>query len=165
MSRIALAGLLLAASLATAAADNSATPSNVVADYHPSLGDLMTMAVQPRHAKLALAARRGNWVYAAYELSELRNALARVGRTVPVYRSADMPALIDALTRAPLAALEQAIQAQDAHAFDAGYAQLTAACNACHASQEHAMVVIRTPRADAYPDQDFAPPRHTNAGR
>jgi len=69
-----------------------------VPDYHPSMGDLMTMAVQPRHIKLALAGREKNWKYAEYELSELRNAFTRIGRTIPVYRTADVPALIGALT-------------------------------------------------------------------
>ena len=142
----------------------SAAPSPVP-DYHPSVGDLMTMAVQPRHTKLALAGRRRNWEYAAYELNELRNALTRVGRTIPVYRSADMPVILDAMTREPLAAVERAIHDKDASAFEAAYAQLTAACNACHLSQEHAMVVIRVPREDTYPDQDFAPRKGNDAGR
>src|SRR5947209_18290221 len=80
-------------------------------EYHPSLGDLMTMAVQPRHIKLGLAGQRRNWAYAAYELSELRNAFGRVGRTVPVYRDVDLPSLITALTAAPLDAVDQAIRA------------------------------------------------------
>ena len=40
--------------------------------HRPGLGDLMTMTVQPRHIKLALAGRQKNWVYAAYELHELQ---------------------------------------------------------------------------------------------
>src|SRR5665213_4148023 len=46
-------------------------------DYHPSLGDLMTMAVQPRHTKLGIAGRERDWAYVTYESSELRNAPAR----------------------------------------------------------------------------------------
>jgi hypothetical protein len=34
----------------------------------------MTMTVQPRHTKLGLAGREGNWPYAAYELHELQEA-------------------------------------------------------------------------------------------
>lgn len=130
-----------------------------VPDYHPSLGDLMTMAVQPRHIKLGLAGREKNWKYAEYELSELRNALTRAGRTIPVYRTADMPALIGALTAEPLKAVEEAIRANDAARFKAAYGQLTQACNACHLSQEHPMVVIRVPDERFYPDQDFRLPR------
>jgi hypothetical protein len=137
-----------------------ATPAATPApDYHPSLGDLMTMAVQPRHTKLGLAGRASNWPYAQYELSELRNAFARVARTIPIYRNIDMAAVIGALTTEPLNAVEQAIHAQDARQFKAAYAGLTTACNACHLSQDHAPIVIRVPVTNPYPDQDFRGPR------
>jgi hypothetical protein len=137
---------------------SSAPPANPTPDYHPSLGDLMTMAVQPRHTKLGLAGQEGNWPYAQYELSELRNAFARVGRTIPIYRNIDFAAITGALTTEPLKAVEQAIQAKDAGQFKAAYAQLTTACNACHLSQDHAPVVIRVPATNPYPDQDFRKP-------
>lgn len=34
---------------------SSAPSVTPMPDYHPSLGDLMTMAIQPRHTKLGLA--------------------------------------------------------------------------------------------------------------
>jgi hypothetical protein len=125
-------------------------------DYHPSLGDLMTMAIQPRHTKLGLAGQHKNWSYAAYELSELRNAFARIARTIPIYRNADMTALLEAMTREPLTAVEQAIHAADVNRFNIAYERLTAVCNGCHRSQDHPMVVIKIPRGDVYPDQDFS---------
>jgi hypothetical protein len=129
-------------------------------DYHPSLGDLMTMAIQPRHTKLGLAGQEKNWPYAQYELSELRNAFARVARTIPTYRNIDMAAVIGAMTTEPLKAVEQAIHAQDARQFKVAYAALTTSCNACHQSQDHAPVVIRVPNTNPYADQDFrSPPR------
>jgi hypothetical protein len=134
---------------------SSAPAATPTPDYHPSLGDLMTMAIQPRHTKLGLAGQQGNWPYAQYELSELRNAFARVARTIPLYRNIDMTAVIGALTAQPLNAVEQAIHAQDARKFKAAYAELTIACNACHLSQDHAAVVIRVPEVNPYPDQDF----------
>ncbi len=139
-------------------APGSAPAAAPTPDYHPSLGDLMTLAVQPRHTKLGLAGQQGNWPYALYELSELRNAFARVGRTIPVYRNIDMPAVIAAMTAQPLTAVEQAIHAEDARQFKAAYAQLTTVCNACHLSQDHAAVVIRVPDANPYADQDFRKP-------
>src|SRR4029077_3507929 len=81
----------------------SPAPAAPQPEYHPSMGDLMTMAIQPRHTKLGIAGRQKNWGYAAYELSELRNAFARVGRTIPIYRTTDTAALIDGMTREPLA--------------------------------------------------------------
>jgi hypothetical protein len=127
-------------------------------DYHPSLGDLMTMAVQPRHTKLGLAGQAKNWPYAQYELSELRNAFARIARTIPTYRNIDMAAVIGALTTEPLKAVEQAINAKDAGQFNSAYAHLTTTCNACHLSQEHPFVVIQIPVTNPYPDQDFRGP-------
>jgi hypothetical protein len=74
--RLLLFATLLAAVTICEPAARSETPTAVPApaaaapsppaDYHPSMGDLMTMAVQPRHTKLALAGRRRNWTYAAY---------------------------------------------------------------------------------------------------
>ena len=57
-------------------------PASVYSDYHPSLSDMMTMAVQPRHTKLGLAIRVHNWAYAGYEVGELRGAFTRI--TLPL---------------------------------------------------------------------------------
>jgi|HubBroStandDraft_1064217.scaffolds.fasta_scaffold383019_2 hypothetical protein len=128
-------------------------------DYHPSMGDLMTMAVQPRHIKLGLAGKQGNWPYASYELNELRNAFARIARTIPKYQTMDTADMMTALTKAPLDALEQAIKMTNRTQFDTAYAQLTQTCNACHLSQKHGAVVIKAPDAAMFPDQDFQPVR------
>lgn len=163
--RVAVAAsvLLLCSNVGSA---QSAPPNNTQAtpaatptpDYHPSLGDLMTMAVQPRHTKLGLAGQASNWPYAQYELSELRNAFARIARTIPTYRNIEMAAVIGALTTEPLKAMEQAINTKDAAQFKSAYAQLTITCNACHLSQDHPFVVIRIPGTSPYPDQDFRGP-------
>src|SRR5580658_1633485 len=99
--------LLEAPHCAFAQAPAAAAPTQP--DYHPSMGDLMTMAVQPRHIKLGLAGKQKNWAYAGYELSELRNAFARIARTIPKYQTMDTADMTTALTKAPLDALEQAI--------------------------------------------------------
>jgi hypothetical protein len=141
-----------------AAAVSAAAPAtSVQPDYHPSMGDLMTMAVQPRHTKLGLAGKQNNWPYASYELSELRNAFARIARTIPKYQTMDTAEMTTALTKAPLDALEQAIKKTNVTQFDAAYAQLTQACNVCHQSQKHAAIVIKAPDAAMFPDQDFRP--------
>jgi hypothetical protein len=128
-------------------------------DYHPSLGDLMTMAVQPRHAKLGLAGRARNWPYATYEASELTNAFGRIARTVPTYRNASMADMVAANIKDPLDALDLAIKARNGPGFDRAYAQVTAACNACHRSLDHPFVVIRAPTISTFPDQSFTPAR------
>ncbi len=147
------AGLAQSVSGETTAAAAPALP-----DYHPSMGDLMTMAVQPRHVKLGLAGKQQNWPYASYELSELRNAFARIARTLPQYQSWDTAATVTAMTQAPFAALDQAIKARSTAQFAAAYTQLTHACNVCHQTLNHAAVVIKVPDAAMFPDQDFRPP-------
>jgi hypothetical protein len=74
----------------------------------------MTMTVQPRHTKLGLAAREGNWSYTSYELHELKEAFDRAAKTWPKWRT---------FTR-PMAALDRAIKANDSARFTAAYEQL-----------------------------------------
>jgi len=142
---------------AVAAPALAAAPAPPQPDYHPSMGDLMTMAVQPRHIKLGVAGRQRNWSYATFEASELKNAFARIARTIPTYGKADTAAMMSTMIKDPLAALETAVKAHDARAFDTAYAEVTAACNACHEAQDHGFVVIKAPDGAAYPDQDFRP--------
>src|SRR5882762_11737633 len=105
--------------------------------YYPSMGDLMTMTVQPRHIKLGLSGKQENWVYAKYELNELRNAFARIARTIPRYQSIDTAALTTVITQPSLNSLEQAIDAKSTRQFTQAYSQLTDACNACHRNRNH----------------------------
>lgn len=157
-----IASIASITSIAAAAgthAEGAAASGPAPAIYMPSFGDLMTMAVQPRHIKLGLAGQARNWTYATYELNELRNAFARIARTIPIYRTAKTGELFAAMTQTPLAAVSAAIASHDAARFRKAYAQLTAACNACHVSLDHAAIVIRAPSRAAFPDQRFEPAR------
>ena len=153
-----LAGAIPLAALNLANAQAPAGPAVAMPQaYQPSFGDLMTIAIQPRHIKLGLAGQQKNWTYAAYELRELQGAFERTARTIPTYRSMNVADLIDATTKAPMADVAAAIKSGDAAEFAEAYAQLTATCNACHQSTEHGAVVIQVPKASSYPDQDFRP--------
>jgi hypothetical protein len=155
-----LAGAITLAALDFANAQTPAGPEPATpAVYRPSVGDLMTIAVQPRHIKLGLAGQEKNWTYAAYELRELQGAFERLARAVPTYRSMDMADLITATTKAPMEDVAAAVKSGDAAKFAEAYAQLTATCNACHQATEHGAVVIQVPKASAFPDQDFRPPK------
>src|SRR5215471_7654474 len=66
--------------------------------YSPGLGDLMTATVQPRHIKLGLAAREGNWPYAAYELHELKEAFDRAAKAWPKWRTFAIPEMMASVT-------------------------------------------------------------------
>ncbi|MGH8217195.1 MAG: cytochrome family protein [Steroidobacteraceae bacterium] len=165
LGTLSVALLYQATPVRNARADNASTPgvsppppghpAAAQPDYRPSFGDLMTMAVQPRHIKLGVAGRAANWAYAAYEVNELRNAFARIARTIPLYNGADTQALFVAMTRASLDSVTAAIKDRNAGEFHRAYAQLTAACNACHVSQRHAFVVITVPLTSPYADQDL----------
>jgi hypothetical protein len=150
----ALACVLLAAPAHSA--DAPAAPQPPAPDYHPSLGDLMTMAVQPRHIKLGAAGKQHNWPYLAYESSELRNAFSRIGRTIPAYRGNTLSDLFAAQITPALDDLDVAIKAKDAARFNAAYGKVTEACNTCHSALDHAYVVIRAPTISPYADQDFS---------
>lgn len=153
-----LAGAMTLAMLGLASAQTPAAPQGAAPQaYKPGLGDLMTMTVQPRHAKLGLAGQEKNWVYAAYELHELEEAFERAARVWPVYRTANIAELVAATTKAPMDAVAEAIKSADAARFTEAYAQLTATCNACHQSTERPFVVIQAPKASPFPDQDFRP--------
>jgi hypothetical protein len=124
-------------------------------DYHPSLADLMTMAVQPRHIKLGVAGKARNWDYVAYEARELRSAFNRVGRTVPIFNKQSMPDMLNADIVPAIDKLDAAIKAKDGIAFDAAYREVTTSCNNCHAGLDHGYVVIREPIGSPYADQNL----------
>ena len=154
----AAALLLLVASGPSAAQQPMNMPeTKSAAPYHPGLGELMTAFVQPRHIKLGLAGNARNWPYAAYELDELAETFADVGKLVPTHDNMPIPEMIASTVKPPMAALDAAIKAKDAAAFTKAYAGLTAACNACHQSANHPMIVIQIPTTSPFPDQDFRP--------
>ena len=125
------------------------------ASYAMTMGDLMNTLVQPRHAKLGLAGQAGNWPLAGYALVEIRQAFAGIAKAVPKFRGYPFAELADAALSQPLNALQDAIKLQDSQKFAAAYDQLTAGCNACHATLFHSFVVIKVPDASAFPNQKF----------
>jgi mono/diheme cytochrome c family protein len=153
---ITLAAGLASGALAAAAFAQAPAPAGPQPDYHPSFGDLMTMAVQPRHIKLGMAGKARNWEYAAYEASELRNAFGRIGRTIPSYRKQALSDLFAANILPSMDKLDAAIKAKDGAAFDAAYKEVTASCNNCHGALDHGFVVIREPAVSPYADQNLA---------
>lgn len=148
------AGFLLMASASTTIAQAPSAPS-----YRPGLGDLMTMTIQPRHIKLAQAGRAQNWSYAAYELHELQEAFDRAATIWPRWQSMPIGEMMKNVTSEPVAALDKAIKAKDSAGYTAAYRQLTEACDTCHQAADRAIIVIRVPEGDMFPDQDFSPPK------
>jgi hypothetical protein len=139
----------------TASPQTAPPPDAAPAPYVLTMGDMMNTLVQPRHAKLGLAGRSGNWPLAAYALVEIRQSFAGIVKAQPRFRGYPVAELVDAALGEPLRAVDAAIKQRDPEKFAAAYDRLTQGCNACHASVDHAYVVIKAPDASAFPDQAF----------
>jgi hypothetical protein len=150
------AALLMLAPAQSPAQNPSAAPE-AAAPFAPNMGDLMNLLIQPRHAKLGLAGRAQNWPLAGYALKELQQGFGTIGKTIPRWRGLPVPELVDAALKQPFAVLDFAIKAADPRQFDEAYERVTAGCNACHSTTEQNFVVIKTPDASAFPNQEFQP--------
>src|SRR5712692_6085210 len=135
-------------------------PNAEPAPFNPQMSALMSMLIQPRHAKLGLAGKAENWPLAGYALKELRQGFLVISRAVPRWKGLPVPDLFDAAMTQPIALLDFAIKANEPRQFGEAYGKLTAGCNACHATTDHPFVVIKAPdSAAAFPNQDFQPKR------
>jgi hypothetical protein len=138
------------------AAPAAAPAPNGRVPYSMGIGEIMIVGVQPRHIRLAAAARAGDWAYAAYALKELGETWTRISRAIPKYQGKDTADFVAGFTKEPMDALDAAIKAADAKRFKTAYAQLTQNCNACHQATDRAAVVIKVPTTtDAFADQDL----------
>jgi len=163
----ALVAVTVVAFVAAAAFSTRTAAQNPMGDadaepapFNPQMSALMSMLIQPRHAKLGLAGKEENWPLAGYGLKELRQGFVVISRAVPRWKGLPVPDLFDAAVSQPIALLDFAIKAGEPRQFGEAYARLTAGCNACHATTDHPFVVIKAPdSAAAFPNQDFQPKR------
>lgn len=119
--------------------------------YVPTLGDIMG-ATQLRHFKLWYAGKLKNWDLAAYELRQIEDSFynaARLYQNIPIEKIK----MIDE----PLIALDGAVKAKDSARFGSAFANLTAACNACHEAARVAFITIQIPTASPFSNQSFMP--------
>jgi hypothetical protein len=136
--------------------------------YFPRLADLMNSAIQIHHTKLWFAGRATNWVLAGYEakkiketIEEIKEAIVDIQNSSPQWRQVPVGEMLSSFD-SKLASVRQAIEAKDAAKFNAAYLDLTATCNACHASAGQSQIKIIVPASNdggAFADQDF-----TNGG-
>ena len=157
--RQTLASLVVTACIALLPRAAAGQAGPTAPSYHPGIGDLMTMTVQPRHLKIGLAGQERNWPLVDYEIHELEEALQRVAGAWPKWREFDIAGLIEGSMKQPIEALEEAAKTKDAARFNDAYARVTAACNACHQSSNVGMIVIRVPTSSPFTNQDFRPAR------
>src|SRR4030081_45017 len=111
------------------------------APFNPQMAALMSMLIQPRHAKLGLAGKAENWPLAGYALKELKQGFAVTSRAVPRWKGLPVPDLFDAALTQPFTLLDFAIKLGYRRQFDEAYDTLTKGCNACHATTDHSFVV------------------------
>jgi cytochrome c553 len=123
--------------------------------FGPHMGALMSMIIQPRHAKLGLAGKAQNWELAAYSLKELRQGFAVVAKAVPRWEGQPIPDLFDSAVSQPITLIDFAIKLRFQKQFDEAYESLTKGCNACHGTTGHAFVVIKVPEVSSFPNQEF----------
>src|SRR5712691_3583995 len=81
-------------------------PNADPAPFNPQMSALMSMLIQPRHAKLGLAGKAENWPLAGYALKELKQGFLVSARAVPRWKGLPVPDLFDAAVSAPLALLD-----------------------------------------------------------
>jgi hypothetical protein len=159
-----LAALAALAGMTTLPARTSAQEQPNPADaapapFAPNMGDMMSILIQPRHAKLALAGKAENWVLAGYVLKELQQGFGTIAKTIPRWKALPVSELIDAALKQPFATIDLAIKAGDTRQFAQSFDRITAGCNACHSTADQSFVVIKTPDASAFPNQEFEPGR------
>ena len=90
----------------------------------------MIATIQPRHVRLWVAARSGDWSFAAYELGNLKGAFDRLGRAHPVEHEIPLQEMILSVTSQPFEDMHKAIESKDRVAFSKAFGDLTSACNA-----------------------------------
>jgi hypothetical protein len=152
----AISGCLCLALLTQATSARSEAPPTLDAmSYLPSISDFMIATIQPRHVRLWVAARSGDWSFAAYELGNLKGAFDRLGRAHPVEHEIPLQDMISSVTAQPFEDIHEAIKSKDRVAFSKAYGNLTSACNSCHQAANHGVVVIRAPTDLSISDQDF----------
>jgi hypothetical protein len=127
------------------------------APFNPQMSALMSMLIQPRHAKLGLAGQAENWPLAGYMFKELKAGFGVVARAVPRWKGLPVPDLIEAAMEQNWAVLDFAIKAGEPRQFAEAYGKITTGCNNCHATADHSFVVIKAPDASAWPNQEFKP--------
>ncbi len=127
------------------------------APFNPQMAALMSMLIQPRHAKLGLAGKAQNWELAGYMLKELRQGFAVVSKAVPRWKGLPVPDLFDAAMSQPITLIDFAIKLRYQRQFDEAYESLTKGCNACHGTTDHPFVVIKVPDVSSFPNQEFQP--------
>ena len=140
-----LAALLLGTGL-TRAQDSQEEAAGL-----PRLSEIMVQQ-QMRHIKLWFAGDACNWPLADYEVDQLKDGFDDVAKLL----GGD---LAQQHVGGAISGLEKAIESKDHAAFVSAFDRLSAGCNACHGTLDHAFILIQRPVLLPYSDQNFSPPQ------
>lgn len=150
---VALVAVGILAGVAVRAEDKPATPAPTATpleeEHLPPLGEIMSLQ-QMRHIKLWFAGNAANWPLADYEIGELGEGFNDVRKLVG-------NDIVDQHVGKPIEALQKAIDDKNRKAFIAAFDNLSAGCNACHKTLDHAFISIQRPAMLPYSDQNFVP--------
>ena len=127
--------------------------------YRPELGEQM-LAIQIRHARLWYAGQAQNWLLAAFEVQELKEAFDAVVEQNPEHATFQPQRLADilpAMTNAPIKALRDATDHNSKAEFEKAFDGLSAACTGCHHVAGNDFLVIQRPSAPLLDNLRTAP--------
>jgi len=110
---------------------------------------------------LWFAAHAENWPLAQFYLNETRVRLRWALRITPVRKIStgdiELQPFLDALEKAPLAKLGEAVAAQNVVQLEGAYRATLESCHACHAASEKAFLELQVPAVPAEPLIRFVP--------
>ena len=127
--------------------------------YHPELGEQM-LTIQIRHARLWFAGKAQNWTLAAFELQEIKEAFDAVVEQNPehaIFQPQRLADILPAMTKAPVAALRDAIDHGNKKEFEQAYDGLSVACTGCHKAAGNDFLIIQRPTAPILDNLRIAP--------
>ena len=119
------------------------------ADGSPHLSDIMVQQ-QMRHIKLWFAGDAGNWPLAGYEFDQLKDGFDDIAKLLG-------GEIAQQHVGGAISRLEKAIDGKDRGAFVSAFDGLSAGCNQCHRTLDHAFIMIQRPVLPPYSDQNFTP--------
>ena len=144
-----LATVLLAAGLACAQDSGKQGGGGVdETEGLPHLSEIMVQQ-QMRHIKVWFAGDSRNWPLADYEIDQLKDGFDDVAKLL----GGD---LAQQHVDGTISRLEKAIESKDHEAFVSAFDRLSAGCNACHSTLDHAFILIQRPVLLPYSDQNFS---------
>ena len=118
--------------------------------YKPGFGDFMS-AIQAHHYKLWFAGQNKNWDLADFEMHEIMEIIEDIESVHAGRKETEVIGMIDPA----LDSVNFAIKKKDPDMFQRHYQLLTNTCNKCHIATDHGFIVVKTPDASPFGNQEF----------